>query len=151
MIFSMNWSCAHRGRVGSAINENRSEYIRPGPRCLYKKPGYECPRASRANFGWYDRQVRALPRCDHSHNSHENLGAVEKSDNALSGMVQDYKNGNRTWHTNQANWPMTAISSRARSNRPDAVDRVMRLFCGLMRQYEHGNTKCRPNEENFFN
>lgn len=156
MIFSTSWSCAHHGRVRSAINETRSKYKRPVPRCLDKKLGYECPGVSRANFGWHDHQVRTLTKCDHLHTSlmkiYSNAGAVEKSDNTVSGMVQDYQNGNRSIPTKRTGLLYnTAFSSWARSNRPDAVDRVIRLFCNQMRQHEHGNTKCRPNEENFFN
>jgi hypothetical protein len=79
---------------------------------------------------------------------YSNAGAVEKSDNALSRMVQDYKDGNLACQPSELAYK-TAMSSWARSNRPDAVDRAIRLFRDLMHQYEHGNTKCRPNEETF--
>jgi hypothetical protein len=79
---------------------------------------------------------------------YSNAGAIEKSDNALYSMAQDYKDGNMACQPSELAYK-TAISSWARSNRPDAVNQAIRLFGDLMRQYEHGNTRCRPNEDTF--
>jgi pentatricopeptide repeat protein len=79
---------------------------------------------------------------------YSNAGDPNKSESFLSMMAQEFLDGNLTCRPDEAAY-VTAMNSWETSEEPNSIDRVMRLFNEMTKEYDSGNPNCRPGLKTF--